>query len=35
MFAKTDLAYREKASQMTSPKNGDVEIVWSQESLRW
>jgi hypothetical protein len=30
-LAETDLAYREKTSQITNLKNGDVEIVWEQE----
>jgi len=30
-LAETDLDYREKTSQLTNPKNGDVEIVWEQE----
>jgi len=30
-LAETDLDYREKISQITNLKNGDVEIVWEQE----
>ena len=30
-MAETDLDYREKTSQITNLKNGDVEIVWEQE----
>jgi hypothetical protein len=32
-LAETDLAYREKISQITNLKNGDVEIVWEQEGF--
>jgi hypothetical protein len=30
-LAETDLDYREKISQITNLKNGDVETVWKQE----
>jgi hypothetical protein len=30
-LAETDFNYREKISQTTNLKNGDVEIVWEQE----